>query len=73
MNRWIAFWSILLKDMRAYYFKPPNISWGLLFPFAWAAMFFIKTGRGLDSAISLLPGQRSSHRTYRHCHTHPAP
>ena len=44
MKRWIAFWNILVKDMRAYYLKPPNISWGLIFPFAWTAMFFIKSG-----------------------------
>ena len=56
MKRWIAFWNILLKDMRTYYLKPPNISWGLLFPLAWTAMFFIKSGRGLESILSLLPG-----------------
>ncbi|HEX37856.1 MAG TPA: ABC transporter permease [Candidatus Cloacimonetes bacterium] len=56
MKRWIAFWNILLKDMRAYYLKPPNISWGLIFPVAWTGMFFIKSGKGLDSIISLLPG-----------------
>jgi ABC-2 type transport system permease protein len=56
MTRWIAFWNILLKDMRTYYLKPPNISWGLLFPLAWTAMFFIKSGKGLESIPSLLPG-----------------
>ncbi len=56
MKQWIAFWNILLKDMRAYYLKPPNISWGLLFPLAWTGMFFIKSGRGLESILSLLPG-----------------
>lgn len=56
MRRWIAFWNILLKDMRSYYLKPPNISWGLIFPLAWTAMFFIKSGRGLESVLSLLPG-----------------
>jgi ABC-2 type transport system permease protein len=56
MKRWIAFWNILLKDMRTYYLKPPNISWGLIFPFAWTAMFFIRSGSGLDSVPSLLPG-----------------
>jgi ABC-2 type transport system permease protein len=56
MKRWIAFWSILLKDMRAYYLKPPNISWGLIFPVAWTGMFFIKSGSGLESILSLLPG-----------------
>lgn len=56
MKHWIAFWNILGKDMRAYYLKPPNISWGLIFPFAWAGMFFIRSGRGLDSALDILPG-----------------
>ena len=56
MKGWIAFWNILLKDMRAYYLKPPNISWGLIFPLAWAAMFFIRSGSGLDSILVLLPG-----------------
>lgn len=56
MKRWIAFWNIMLKDMRAYYLKPPNISWGLMFPVAWTGMFFIKSGRGMDSILTLLPG-----------------
>jgi len=56
MTKWIAFWNILLKDMRAYYLKPPNISWGLIFPIAWTGMFFIKSGSGLESIPSLLPG-----------------
>jgi ABC-2 type transport system permease protein len=56
MRRWIALWNILTKDMRAYYLKPPNISWGLIFPVAWTGMFFIRTGGGLESVVSLLPG-----------------
>jgi ABC-2 type transport system permease protein len=56
MKRWIAFWNILLKDMRTYYMKPPNISWGLLFPLAWTGMFFIRSGSGLESVPSVLPG-----------------
>jgi ABC-2 type transport system permease protein len=56
MKAWIAFWSILYKDLRAYYLKPPNISWGLIFPLAWAAMFFIRSGSGSGSISSLLPG-----------------
>ncbi len=56
MRWWIAFWNILVKDMRAYYLKPPNISWGLIFPVAWTGMFFIKSGSGLESVLSLLPG-----------------
>lgn len=56
MKRWIAFWNILLKDMRTYYLKPPNISWGLIFPLAWTSMFFIKSGSGMESIPALLPG-----------------
>ena len=56
MKRWIAFWNILAKDMRAYYLKPPNISWGIIFPLAWTGMFFIKSGSGLESILSILPG-----------------
>jgi len=56
MKAWITFWNILVKDMRAYYLKPPNISWGLVFPLAWTAMFFIRSGSTLDSIPSLLPG-----------------
>ncbi len=56
MKSWIAFWNILVKDMRAYYLKPPNISWGIIFPLAWTGMFFIRSGSGLDSVLDLLPG-----------------
>lgn len=56
MRQMTALWNILLKDLRAYYLKPPNISWGLLFPVAWTGMFFIKSGSGMDSIPTLLPG-----------------
>jgi ABC-2 type transport system permease protein len=56
VKRWIAFWNILAKDMRAYYLKPPNISWGIIFPLAWTGMFFIRSGSGLESVPALLPG-----------------
>lgn len=56
MKRWIAFWNILLKDLRTYYLKPPNISWGLIFPLAWTGMFFVKSGSGLGSIPTVLPG-----------------
>jgi ABC-2 type transport system permease protein len=56
MKQWIAFWNIMLKDIRTYYLKPPNLSWGLIFPLAWTGMFFIKSGSGLESIHSLLPG-----------------
>ena len=44
---------IALKDMKAYYFKPPNISWGLLFPFAFVLAFAI---RNPVDVRSLIPG-----------------
>jgi ABC-2 type transport system permease protein len=56
MKRWIAVWNIMLKDMRTYYLKPPNISWGLIFPLAWTGMFFIRSGRGPENIGTLLPG-----------------
>jgi ABC-2 type transport system permease protein len=56
MKAWIAFWNILLKDVRSYYLKPPNISWGLLFPLVWIMMFFIRSGLGMENLPELLPG-----------------
>lgn len=56
MKKWVAFWSILVKDMRTYYLKPPNISWGLIFPLAWTGMFFIKSGSDPEDMLTLLPG-----------------
>ncbi len=55
MKTWIAFWNILAKDMRAYYLKPPNISWGILFPVAWTLMFFVRSQDPVDIR-QLLPG-----------------
>lgn len=56
MKRWIAFWNIVIKDLRMYYLKPPNISWGIIFPLAWTGMFFIRSGSGVEAIHSLLPG-----------------
>jgi ABC-2 type transport system permease protein len=44
---------IALKDLKAYYFKPPNISWGILFPFAFILAFAIRSPSDLRS---LVPG-----------------
>jgi ABC-2 type transport system permease protein len=52
---WIAFWSILKKDVKNYYLKPPNISWGIIFPLSWTLMQFIRSPDGLN-IIELLPG-----------------
>jgi ABC-2 type transport system permease protein len=56
MKRWIAFSNIFAKDMKAYYLKPPNVSWGIIFPLAWTGMFFIRSGMGVESVLDLLPG-----------------
>jgi len=55
----VAFWNILLKDMRTYYLKPPNVSWGIIFPLAWTGMIFVRSGSGLESLQGLLPGVMS--------------
>jgi len=44
---------ILLKDLKAYYFKPPNISWGILFPLVLALAFSLRNPAGL---ADLAPG-----------------
>lgn len=54
MNNWVAFWSIFTKDMKTYYFKGPNVNWGIIFPISWAFMqLFSRTDAGM---IDLLPG-----------------
>jgi ABC-2 type transport system permease protein len=55
VKTWIAFWSILRKDMATYYLKPPNVSWGIMFPIAWALAFFLRTGSAIDLR-QVLPG-----------------
>jgi ABC-2 type transport system permease protein len=46
-------WYIALKDLRAYYFKPPNISWGILFPLAFVLAFAL---RNPGDVRQLVPG-----------------
>jgi ABC-2 type transport system permease protein len=55
MSAWTGFRAIVGKDMRTYYLKPPNISWGLIFPFAWMLMFYLRSRTPLDIR-ELLPG-----------------
>lgn len=55
MSNAVAFWSILKKDMRTYYLKPPNISWGIIFPFAWMLMMVMRTKTAFD-AHQMFPG-----------------
>jgi ABC-2 type transport system permease protein len=45
--------AILEKDLMAYYFKPPNISWGILFPVVLALSFTLRNPEGL---VDLAPG-----------------
>jgi len=47
---------IALKDLRAYYFKPPNISWGILFPFAFVLAFAIRNPGDLRGLVPGLLG-----------------
>ncbi len=55
MKAMTAFWNVIKKDMKNYYLKPPNISWGIIFPFAWTLMFFLKSRTQFD-VKSILPG-----------------
>lgn len=55
MKRKTAFISILMKDMKNYYLKPPNISWGIIFPVSWTLMFFIRSATPVDIR-DILPG-----------------
>lgn len=54
MKSMIAFWNILKKDVKNYYLKPPNISWGIIFPLSWTLMQLIRSPEG--SMRELLPG-----------------
>ncbi len=58
MRKYIAFWSILMRDMKTYYLKPTNISWGIIFPFAWTLMFFLRSESAVDIR-EILPGVMS--------------
>lgn len=44
---------IVWKDLRAYYLKPPNISWGILFPLVLTLAFVLRDPTGLQN---LAPG-----------------
>ena len=48
MKTWIAFWNILKKDIQNYYLKPPNISWGIIFPLSWTLMQLIRSSGGMN-------------------------
>lgn len=55
METLIAFWNILKKDINNYYLKPPNISWGIIFPLSWTLMQLIRSP-GDVGIVELLPG-----------------
>jgi ABC-2 type transport system permease protein len=55
IERMLAYWGILKKDMQNYYLKPPNISWGIIFPISWTLMFFIRSEQAVDIR-AILPG-----------------
>jgi ABC-2 type transport system permease protein len=46
-----ALWAIMCKDLRAYYFKPPNVSWGILFPLAFVLAFAIRDPSSLEMMV----------------------
>lgn len=46
--------GVMWKDLRAYYLKPPNISWGILFPLAFVLAFAIRDGNLARLAPGLL-------------------
>lgn len=58
MKTGIAFWNILKKDMQNYYLKPPNISWGIIFPLSWTLMQLIRSSGGMNISDirGMLPG-----------------
>ncbi|NLM76079.1 MAG: ABC transporter permease [Clostridiaceae bacterium] len=58
MKSLIAFWNILKKDIRNYYLKPPNISWGIIFPLSWTLMQLIRSQGNIEIS-ALLPGLMS--------------
>jgi ABC-2 type transport system permease protein len=58
MKTGIAFWNILKKDIQNYYLKPPNISWGIIFPLSWTLMQLIRSSGGMNisDVRGMLPG-----------------
>ena len=43
---------IALKDLRMYYFKPPNLSWGIMFPIVMALAFILRNPSGIKDLAS---------------------
>ena len=47
---------IVKKDIKTYYFKPPNISWGILFPAALVLAFSIRNPSDIREMVPGLVG-----------------
>lgn len=45
--------AIAKKDLKTYYFKPPSITWGIVFPFVWILGFYL---RNPGNFSLLIPG-----------------
>jgi ABC-2 type transport system permease protein len=62
MKSWIAFWNILKKDVKNYYLKPPNISWGIIFPLSWTLMQLVRSpGSNISEWLPGLHAGRHHH------------
>jgi ABC-2 type transport system permease protein len=48
--------AIARKDLRAYYLKPPNISWGILLPFAFVLAFVLRNPAEMRDLVPGLLG-----------------
>jgi ABC-2 type transport system permease protein len=44
---------IALKDIKTYYFKPPAVSWGIVFPITWILAFYLRNPHDFKE---LVPG-----------------
>ena len=44
---------IALKDIKTYYFKPPAVSWGIIFPITWILAFYLRNPQDFKE---LVPG-----------------
>ncbi|MFA5675944.1 MAG: ABC transporter permease [Christensenellales bacterium] len=58
MKTGIAFWNIIKKDIKNYYIKPPNISWGIIFPLSWTLMQLTRSSgvMNISDIRGMLPG-----------------
>jgi len=47
---------IARKDLKAYYLKPPLISWGLMLPVVFILAFYFRNPQGIEEVIPGLVG-----------------